>query len=291
MIKKMFILALSLSVSMLILTGCGKGKIVAKIGCSKITKNEFNEKINALPDYYGDFFKTERGKKEFLDSMVREYIVAEAGRKSKLNKDKDFKKEMKDFENQLLITKMITKLKEKDLAVGEEDVKAYYDENKAYYDNPYRVKVSHILVNTKKEADELVSDLAAGRDFADLAKENSIDNATAYKGGDIGFFMKGELAPDFETAAFSLKNIGDVSAPVETKFGYHLIKLTNLEQMKPLTLADVSDNLGATLERNKFDNWLEKQKKKLKVKVKYAVLNREEKSKEKKEAEVTENEK
>ena len=87
------------------------------------------------------------------------------------------------------------------------------------------VRASHLLVQSKEEADKLRTDILNGKDFAKVAAEVSLC-PSGHEGGDLGFFKKGVMVKPFEDAAFELKEIGDISEPVETQFGWHLIQLT-----------------------------------------------------------------
>lgn len=98
-------------------------------------------------------------------------------------------------------------------------------ENKPVVEGPMEVKASHILVSTKEEAENLKNQLDKGADFAELAKNNS-KCPSGKDGGDLGFFSKGQMVPEFEMVAFSLP-VNTVSDPVQTQFGWHLIKITD----------------------------------------------------------------
>lgn len=87
------------------------------------------------------------------------------------------------------------------------------------------IRASHILVKTEKEAQDLYNDIKNGKDFAQAAQENSLC-PSGQNGGDLGYFGKGMMVRPFEDAAFALENIGEISQPVETQFGWHLIQLT-----------------------------------------------------------------
>ncbi len=87
------------------------------------------------------------------------------------------------------------------------------------------IRASHILVKTEKEAQDLYNEIKNGKDFAQAAQENSLC-PSGQNGGDLGFFGKGMMVKPFEDAAFSLEKIGEISQPVETQFGWHLIQLT-----------------------------------------------------------------
>lgn len=89
------------------------------------------------------------------------------------------------------------------------------------------IRASHILVKTKEEADNLLTEIKSGKDFAEVAKAVSLC-PSGHDGGDLGFFGRGMMVKPFEDAAFALNEMGDVSEPVETQFGWHLIKLTGI---------------------------------------------------------------
>jgi peptidyl-prolyl cis-trans isomerase C len=126
------------------------------------------------------------------------------------------------------------------IAVTEADARKYYDENLEEFQVPEKVRASHILISTKptdpnadpnqvkaqakKKAEELLQKVKDGGDFAALAKENS-DCPSKAQGGDLGLFGRGDMVPPFEDAAFALK-VGEISDLVETRFGYHIIKVT-----------------------------------------------------------------
>ena len=105
---------------------------------------------------------------------------------------------------------------------------------------PERVRASHILVNTEEEAEAVINELKNGSDFATLAREKSIDPSAKANGGDLGYFSKGVMIPEFENTAFNMK-IGDISEPVKTQFGYHVIKLMDKRPEEEKLLSDITD--------------------------------------------------
>ncbi|NEU31503.1 foldase [bacterium LRH843] len=118
---------------------------------------------------------------------------------------------------------VLQKLTIADVNVTEEQKKEYYEENKEQFGE--QVEASHILVEEEATAKEIEDKLSAGEDFAELAKEYSIDGSAA-SGGELGFFGKGKMVAPFEEAAFSLE-IDEISEPVKSEFGYHIIKVTD----------------------------------------------------------------
>jgi peptidyl-prolyl cis-trans isomerase D len=120
----------------------------------------------------------------------------------------------------------------------DDELRTYYSQNRSRWEKPDQVKARHILIKAdallgtataKAKADELYKKAKAGADFAKLAKENSQDEGSAAKGGDLGFFSRGDMVPEFEAKAFELKS-GEIGEPVLSKFGWHIIKT---ESKKP----------------------------------------------------------
>ena len=154
-----------------------------------------------------------------------------------------------------------------DSNVSEEDVKAYYQQNSAQYVEAEKRRVAHILVDNsedddaaKTKAEDLLAQLQQGADFAELAESSSDDIVSAEMGGDLDWIERDMMDPAFEDAAFALANTGDFSEVVESEFGYHIIKLTDIqsEQVKPFN--DVKADLRVELERTeKINAFYEKQ--------------------------------
>jgi foldase protein PrsA len=133
-------------------------------------------------------------------------------------------------------------VKAKGLTVADAEIQKFFDDNKERLGAPEAAHVRHILVKTEKEAKDFLTSLRAGADFAALAKQVSLDNATKDNGGDLGFVTKGNLQPEVEKVVFALKT-GQISEPVSTPSGYHLIKLDELRPGKPAELKDIRDEI------------------------------------------------
>src|SRR3954447_868272 len=151
-----------------------------------------------------------------------------------------------DIETDIVNYLKIVKLLESDIDITDEEMKTYLEENKESYNEPEQVEASHILVADEATANEVKEKLAAGEDFASLAKEYSTDTANAESGGGLGFFAKGEMATEFEDIAFSM-NIGDISDPVQTDYGYHIINVTDKKEAKESVYEDHKDEIKQIL--------------------------------------------
>ncbi|WP_428613815.1 peptidylprolyl isomerase [Pseudoalteromonas sp.] len=148
-----------------------------------------------------------------------------------------------------------------DSSVSEDDIKAYYEQNSAQYVEPEKRRVSHILIDNsedddaaKAKAEELLAQLQNGADFAELAESSSDDVVSAEMGGDLDWIERDMMDPAFEDATYALENKGDISDVVESEFGYHIIKLTDIQTQQVKPYADVKDELRAELERTKKVN-------------------------------------
>lgn len=142
----------------------------------------------------------------------------------------------------------------KEVKVSDKEIKDFYKENQAEYWLPKRVKARHILLRlppepkpeeagkAKKLAEDLIERIKKGEDFSELAKKYSQDPASASQGGDLGYFQTGETVAPFEEAAFSLK-IGGISPPVKTPFGYHIIKIEDIQEARTLPLIEAKEGI------------------------------------------------
>ncbi|WGW01455.1 peptidylprolyl isomerase [Vibrio sp. YMD68] len=134
------------------------------------------------------------------------------------------------------------------IEVSEQDLKQYYQEHLDKYSTEEQRKVSHILVQGDLEAAEkILADLKSGADFATLAEELSQDIGSAEEGGSLGWIERDVMDPSFETAAFDLANVGDISEVVTSNFGYHIIKLDELKDSVSEPFDAVKDEISADL--------------------------------------------
>jgi len=149
----------------------------------------------------------------------------------------------------------------KQVSIGEKEIKEYYDGHQTMFKKQEEVRASHILIKLDSKADEktklaarkklegIQKELLGGADFGKLAKKYS-EGPSAAKGGDLGFFRRGQMVPPFEKAAFALKP-GETSDIVVTRFGYHLVKVTDKKPEKTLAYAEVKDRLTRFLKEQK----------------------------------------
>lgn len=239
-------------------------------------------------------------KRNTLKSMIDKEILVQAAPKfdidftsaevqeefDKIKKD-NFNNDEKAFnetlkQNKLTVSmlkesirkdKLVEKVKKKILderaKFSDKELKDYYEANKAQFEQKEQVKASHILVKDEKLAEELYNEITKkGVDFGELAKKHSTDTGSKDKGGDLGFFEKGRMVPEFEKEAWALKD-GEVSKPVKSQFGYHIIKKTGYLPAKLTTFEGAKKQVMDALKEKKsnevIDKFVEEEKAKSKI--------------------------
>jgi peptidyl-prolyl cis-trans isomerase C len=232
--KKVLFLILLLSLTIAVITGCEqKGKssseVLAKIGKAEITKDDFLKEVSRIPEWARAQFSGKEGKEKFLDELIKRELVYEDAKKMRLDKDPEYLDKVKDFEKMTLISLILKKEVEDKAKVDDADVKAFYDKNADKFTIGTKLRASHILVDTEAQAKDIRERLNKGESFAKLAQSFSKDKGSASKGGDIGYFGSGQMVPEFERAVMGLK-VGEISEPVKTRFGYHIIQLTDVKK-------------------------------------------------------------
>jgi peptidyl-prolyl cis-trans isomerase C len=164
----------------------------------------------------------------------------------------------------MAIQELIDKEVTDKIKVSDEETKSFYDKNPQLFQQPEQVKASHILIKVeadaptdkkaeaRKKIEAVQQKVQKGEDFATLAKTYS-EGPSGPRGGDLGYFKRGQMVKPFEEAAFSLKP-NETSEIVETRFGYHLIKVNDKKPAKKMTYAEVKDRLNEHLKKQKTDS-------------------------------------
>jgi peptidyl-prolyl cis-trans isomerase C len=242
-------------------SGVDPNKVIVTIGDQKITVGEYENLINALPAQYQASARG-AGKRAFAERIVELKILAGEAEKRKLDQEPKTKEEIAFQRDNLLAQAMFENL-QNSAKVDAAAVEKYYNEHKSEFEV---LKARHILIRVKgapmqaapgkpelsdpealAKAQAIRKKLVAGEAFAALAKAESDDSGSAAQGGELGEFRKGMMVPPFEEAAFAAK-IGEVTEPVKTPFGYHLIEVES-HVVKPLpeVRADIEKKLRPAL--------------------------------------------
>ena len=248
-----------------------KGPFLAKVGNTTITQADYDREFQSLPEYAQQLFTDEQGREKFLNEIINKEMLHQEALKKGLDKTPEFQKKVEEFKKVTLVTELFEKDVMAKAKVSDQEVKDYYDQHKEEFAPTTQIKASHILVKTEDEAKKVMERLKKGEKFADVAKAVSIDKGSAINGGDLGYFSKGQMVPEFENAASSM-NIGDVSSePVRTQFGYHIIKVTDKKKGSVIEFEKIKDMISQKLtggkQKEAFDQYIAELKKNYKVEI------------------------
>ena len=217
-----------------------ENKVLATVGGVNITEEEVSEAIIAMGQR-GQNFNNPQGRAMVLEQLINRKLILAGARKELLEFDPEFKKQLNIMKEELLTKFAISRAIE-NVKVTDEEAKKFYDENPDTFVSGKTVNASHILVDSEEKASEIKADIEAGKiTFADAAKQFS-SCPSRENGGELGTFGQGQMVKEFEDAAFSAE-IGTVTAPVQTQFGWHLILVTEKSESSVMAFEDVKDQL------------------------------------------------
>ena len=220
----------------------GKGPTsppVARVNGEPLSRTEFE---TFLPD---DYRRTLTGseKREYLDRWITTQILYEAAMEGGAGVTPEIEARLEQFKKGLVADRFVQKVISEQAVVSEEAVRAYYDAHLDEYTRELRV--SHILVNTMEDANEVI-ELLQKNTFAWVARRHSIDRHTGV-GGDLGFLSKGNMIPEFEDVVFDME-IGEVSGVIESELGYHFVKVTDAREARnKLEYEEVAEDISRIL--------------------------------------------
>lgn len=184
-----------------------------------------------------------------VNILLESHLLADAARKEGIADTEAHKRRLAWLEVQALREAFVRKRSAE--LVTEAEIKARYDEARSQVVGKKEIQASHILLKTKAEAEAVVAELDKGADFAELAKAKST-GPSGPRGGDLGFFGSGRMVPAFEAAVFALDKGAYTKQPVQTQFGYHVIKKVDEREQAFPELKDVADRIRVSLQADKL---------------------------------------
>ncbi|MGE3993934.1 MAG: peptidylprolyl isomerase [Pseudorhodoplanes sp.] len=186
------------------------------------------------------------GKRDYLVTYVADIVLAaQAAENQKIAEDKSFKQRLAYLRKKLLMQTLLEN--EAKAALTEDAKQKVYQEATKQFAGEQEVRARHILVPTEEEAKAVAEELKKGADFAELAKQKSKDGSAA-QGGDLDYFTKDQMVAEFAEAAFKLDK-GQTSDPVQTKFGWHIIKVEDKRDRQAPSFDSVKDQIETYLTR------------------------------------------
>ena len=244
-----------------------KGKVVAIVNGYKIYESDLADRLNMLAN--GQKLSLEDIPENILKAMVLEVAVNnqidESARKEGYNNDKMILQQVKNYKTGLIREKYLNdKVYSK---ITDEQLLKEYDRVVNNLKGKEERNIKHILVETEEEIERVRRNVLRTGNFEKIAKQKSIDTASAQNGGDLGYVLKEELVPEFGEMAFMLK-VGEISKPVKTQYGWHIIKVEDVRPAQFLGFEDVKNNIKNNLEQQAIQQFLLKATKDAKIDLK-----------------------
>jgi len=236
--------------------------ILATVGSEKISKEYIDEMWNNLPEPVRRRYGDERQVKEkMLNHAIETKIFAYGARRIKLDKKERIRARMQNMMDELLMREYLAHLKDS-MTIDEKEITEYYEGHGDLFRSPEKVKLRHMALDNRKEADDVLSELRKGADFEEIAAKQSIDPA-GKKGGDLGWVVRGATQPEIEEIAFKLKK-GEISDVIKSDTGYHIIKVDDRKEARNIPLEDVKARVEYILRQKKESLLISDERKRLK---------------------------
>lgn len=254
------------------------GAVALQVGDAKITADDINTYLKSMNDMQRAMFaQNPEAKKNLVKQFEQMFLLGEKGRKDGMMDSADFKFQQRLAEEQIMANMIVKKEIMDGVKVSDEDAKKYYDEHQTEF-KAEKLWAHHILVKDKADADAIYKQLkAAPGKFEAIAKAKSIDPGSKTNGGDLGEFERGRMVPQFEEAAFALKP-GEISKPVQSQFGWHIIRLDKREASSKSfeeVKEQIKNQMLGTKREEAFNKMIEGLKKEFPVKQDDAVIDKE----------------
>ncbi len=223
-------------------------KIVANVAGNPIYAAEVDEMVAAYAQR-GQNYDNPQGREAILEQLISKKLLLLDAQKNLLEHNAEFKAEFAKVKEEMLANFNLQKAIES-VTVTDDEAQKYYDENKAQFKKGESVSASHILVDSEEKAKEILEKINGGEiSFEDAARENS-SCPSSQNGGALGEFTRGQMVPEFDKAVFSME-VGELSGPVKTQFGFHLIKLTGKKPEEEMAFAEIKEQVKGMLLNDK----------------------------------------
>ena len=242
--------------------------VVAEIGPEKITLSQFQAELEKLPPNLRQMASDKKMQKEFLEQLATSRLLYQEGVKQGLTKDPAVKSQIDEATRKIILGVLLQReIENRIQAPSPKEVNQYYLTHADEFLQEKQVKARHILLKDETEAKKVAAELQKGADFTTLARDKS-SCPSAAQGGDLGFFTRNRMVKEFADAAFTLKK-GEVSPPIKTKFGYHIIMIEEIKEARAKPLDEVRTTIENKLTQESknqiFKNYVEGLKKKFNI--------------------------
>ena len=226
--------------------------VLAVVNGDQVTESQL--KIAALQSKVDFNAITATQKDALIDALVNRQLVLQAAIKAGFDKDPDVASRVKALTDSYIAANYLAKVAE-GFKIDEKDMQAYYDK-KVLADMPEEYKARHILVKTEDEAKAIIKEVEGGADFSTLAKEKSTDSGSAVNGGDLGWFTAQNMVPPFSQAIAKMKKGELNKTPIQSQFGWHVIKLDDEREMTAPKFSEVKQEIEKVIIKDRLNQYL-----------------------------------
>lgn len=248
---------------------------LATVNGKNIYASDLDALVQQLPPQQAMQFQSREGRKALLDELIAQELMHQEALDQGYDKSEEFQEILKDAKEKLLKSSSIANFM-KNIDVPEEEVKKYYDENPDQFIAPDAVRASHILVPSEEQAKQITQEIKEGKKTFEQAAKDYSSCPSKDNGGDLNYFHRGQMVPEFEQAAFNLEPGQMTDEPVKTQFGYHIIKTTDKKSGEKIPYDIVKDSakhfLTAQKQDTEFKKHIEDLKQKYPVDVNKALV-------------------
>ena len=222
--------------------------VLAVVGGKQITDADVDAMIASMGQQ-GQAYMSPQGRAMILEELIAQKLLLLDATRNLFEREPAFKEQLARVKEDLLINYAVGKVVS-GVRVTDDEAKKFFDENPDQFMGQETVSASHILVDSEEKANELLAKITAGEiSFEDAARENS-SCPSSREGGSLGEFGRGQMVPEFDSACFEME-VGEVRGPVQTQFGYHLIRLDGKKAAEPLHFGDVREAITRQLTMEK----------------------------------------
>ncbi|MCQ4638064.1 peptidylprolyl isomerase [Anaerovorax odorimutans] len=220
-------------------------EVLAVIAGKELTQADFDEFLQRIPQEQRAQASHPQAKQYYMDQFIASYLFAKMGEDDKIDETEEYKKIMEGLKKEVLSQLAMTKVLE-DVAITEEEAKEFFDANEEQFVKGETVQAKHILVDSEEKGNEIFKAIESQETTFEEAAGEYSSCPSKEKGGDLGEFGKGQMVKEFEDAAFAAE-IGKVIGPVQTQFGYHLIKVEKKNAPGAKTFEEVKTEIANNL--------------------------------------------
>ncbi len=262
---------------LILLAGCGKdsdSRVLARVNETKITGADLEREIDQLPFHSRTMLQSAEAQGRLLDEMVKRELLMQEAAKRKLASQPEIQARLEETRRNILLNALLTQEIRDKVKVEEPEVRSYFDKHRDELETS-EIHLRQILLKDPQEAEQMHARLLKKESFEDLARQFSQDKSSAPKGGDLGLVSRGQMLPELERVAFSMKP-QEISAIIRTPKGYHILKLVERKKTVTLNYEEIKDRLQpfaqTEKQRDRLESWLKELRNEAKVNVYEARL-------------------